>query len=200
VSNLVEYGAVTVVNATAADRQLTAIRWAQRVLSSVDVVVLDVERLRCLHGTDDSSLCEVAIIDTTGVEQLNTPLRPSRPFGWQVCGTNHPPHEMSATGASFGSIVPGLLRTTASAVIATYNAPVVYELILSAVRETGIDPQHLQDPSNWRCISQARSDWLGQPHHYFPLRTAEHALDRCHATLNILREIASSQPDPADHR
>jgi hypothetical protein len=196
-STIVEYGAGSVADATVADRQLAAIRWARRALCSLDVVVLDVKSVRWMHGSDVRSLCEIAIIDTAGAERLNAPFRPSLPFGGQVLGADQP-LEMAEGVSSFGSIVPELLRTTAGAVVAAYNAPAVYELILCAVREVRIDPQHLEDLFNWQNISQARSDWFGQPHHYLPLRTTGHALDRCYAALHIVREIASSLPNPAD--
>ncbi len=91
--------------------------------------------------------------------------------------------------------MPFLLRATADGVIATYNTPTVYELIVSAVREAGMDPEHLAEPSNWRCISQARSDRLGQPQHYFAPRAADHALGRCHGALVVLRDIATARPN-----
>ena len=192
----VDFGGVCVVNETVGDRQVAAIRWARRALASPDVVVLDVETLSWMPGSDARSLCGLAVIDTSGVERLNTPLRPRLP-PW---GRNRCSFEMVSGAPSFPSIVPFLLRATGGGVIATYNAPAVYELIVSAVRETGMDPEHLAEPSNWRCISQARSDWLGQPQHYFPPRAADHALARCHGALDVLRDIATARPNLVDHR
>lgn len=197
---LVERGGVLLVNDTAAERQLAATRWAHRALRSSGVVILDVETLRRITGSESLSVCGIAVIDTTGAERLNTPLRPSHPPLTPQAGlASRVEPEMASLGPAFASIVPVLLRATTGCVIATYNAPAVYALIMGEVRETGMDPQHLQEPSNWRCISQARSDWCGQPDHYFPLRSAHDALDRCHAALNVLREIAATQPNPADH-
>jgi hypothetical protein len=155
------------------------------------MVVLDVETLSWMPGSDARSLCQLAVIDTAGVERLNTPLRPRLPL-W---ARNSFSFDMVSGAPPFPSIVPFLLRATGGGMIATYNAPGVYELIVSAVRETGMDPEHLAEPSNWRCISQARSDWLGQPQHYFPPRAADHALARCHGALDVLRDIATAQPN-----
>ena len=200
-TTLVEYGGVCVVNETAANRRVAAIRWARRALGSLEVVVLEVETLRWMPGSDTRSLCGLAIIDTAGVERLNTPLRPRLPSSRsQDHHAHHSSPEMTSGAPSFRSILPILLRATTGVVIATFNAPSVYELIMSEVRETGMDPRQLGEPSNWRCISQARSDWFGQPDHYLPPHAAERALGRCHASLKVLRQIATAGPYLADRQ
>ena len=185
-----EYGDIREENVTAADRRLAAIRWARRAFRTGNVVILDGETISTVPGSDARRLCELSVIDTAGIQRLDAKVHPGVPIDPGAQRAHHLADEMVSGALSFRWILPDLIHATYGMVVAAYNARSVYQLILSEIRRVGMDPEHLEDPATWHCISRARSDWLGQPHHYLPPPVAHGALGRCHAALDVLRVIA----------
>ena len=146
-------------------------------------------RIRC----NSPALCELSVIDTAGVIGLDSLVNPGRP----IEGAAHRGHltdDMVAGARTSRQVLSDPLHVTHGAAITAYNGRSAYHTILGEIRRVGMDPEHLEDPASWRCVSQARSDWLGHPYHYLPPPVPVHrALGRCQATLNVLRDIAAGR-------
>jgi len=184
-----DYRYIREENSTVTERRLAAIRWARRALRPGVVVVLDTENT---GRPGEGFVCELSVIDTAGVIRLDSLVNPGHPIE-SAARRCHLTDQMVVGAPAFRQVLSRLLHVTAGAVIAAYNGRAAFHTILRETRRAGMDPEHLEDPAGWHCISQARSDWLGHPHHYLPPPVAHRALDRCHATLNVLRDIAADR-------
>ena len=75
--------------------------------------------------------------------------------------------------------------------IMAYNSRSAFDTVMRESERCGLDPEHLEDLTNWRSIAHARSTWLGHPDHYLPIPRTTRALGQCHAALQVLQDIAA---------
>ena len=98
---------------------------------------------------------------------------------------------MVAGAPTFRQILTELITITDGRIIVAYNSGSAFATVIRESQHAGLDPEHLEDPANWRSIAQARSNWLGHPDHYLPIPPTPRALGQCHAALSVLRDIAA---------
>lgn len=178
---------------TVEDRSHAATRWARRALLPQSTVVLGTKTTD-LRG----AVCEIGVIDTQARILLNIVVNPRQEIAPEATRIHHLTDEMVVGAPTFAQVLPDLLSVTAGRTVAAYNSNFDFEVITREGRRYGMDLEHLEEPASWRCISQARSDWLGHPDHYLPLGAGHRALDDCVAALTTLRAIAASRDAIAD--
>ena len=103
---------------------------------------------------------------------------------------------MVAGAPTFHRILTDLIGVTDGRIILAYNSGSAFDTVVRESQRAGLDPEHLEDPANWRSIAQARSNWLGHPDHYLPLPPAARALGQCHEALSVLRRHRSGLKTP----
>ena len=168
------------------ERRSAAIGWARRALRPGSTVVLDTETA-FLHGP----ICEVAVISTEGAILLDTLVNPRVPIDPSTQAIHHLTDEMVQGAPTFRTVLIDLLHVTAGKTITAYNSNYDFGVVLRDADRYGMDPEHLEDSASWRCLSQARADWLGHPDHYLPLQGSHRALGDCFAALQVLRTISN---------
>ena len=85
-----------------------------------------------------------------------------------------------------------LISVTDGRLILAYNSRPAFDTVMRESERCGLDPEHLEDLTNWRSIAQARSTWLGHLDHYLPIPRTTRALGQCHAALQVLQDIAAN--------
>jgi DNA polymerase III epsilon subunit-like protein len=171
--------------------------WAREMLNPGTAVVLDTETSD-LHG----ALIEVAIIDACKRAVLiSTLVRPNCPIEPEAQRVHGISDEMVADVPPFRDVLPELIRVTAGRKLLAYNAAYDHAILVEQGLRSAVDIEHLAEPSRWECIMQARSDWLGRPHHRYPLGGNHRALGDAIAALNLLELIANEtlRPPGPDH-
>ena len=174
-------------NMTASEHRQATVRWARRALRPNAAVIIGLETTAPGSG----SLIEIAVIEADRMIRLNTLVNPRTPINPDTRRHHHLTDDMLAGAPSFGPILTELITITDGRSIATYNSGSAFATVIGESHRAGLDPQHLEDPAAWRSIAEARSNWLGRPDHYLPLPPSPRALDRCHAALSVLRDIAA---------
>lgn len=145
-------------------------------------------RIRC----NSPGLIEIAVMDTDSTTiRMNCLVKPWAPINLITQRRHHLTDDMVAGAPTFRQILTDLITITDRRVILAYNSGSAFDTVIREALRAGLDPEHLEDRSNWRSIAQARSNWLGHPDHYLPIPPTPRALGQCHAALNVLRDIAA---------
>lgn len=171
----------------ASEHRQSAVRWARRALRPGATVIIGLETT----APDTGSLIEIAVMETDTVIRLNSLVHPWAPINPVTQRHHHLTDDMVGGAPEFRQILTDLITITAGRVILAYNSESAFDTVTREVERAGLDPEHLEDPTNWRSIAEARSRWLGHPDHYLPIPTAPRALGQCHAALGVLRDIAA---------
>lgn len=138
------------------------------------------------------ALIEIAVMDTDSTTiRMNCLVKPWAPINLITQRRHHLTDDMVAGAPTFRQILTDLITITDRRVILAYNSGSAFDTVIREALRAGLDPEHLEDRSNWRSIAQARSNWLGHPDHYLPIPPTPRALGQCHAALNVLRDIAA---------
>lgn len=179
---------------TVSDRRHHAIRSANRMLAPGAAVILDTETVDL-----GAAICEIAVIDTNCNVLLDTLVNPNSAGSW-IHPDTHRVHDidnhMLRDAPCTRTVLNQLLNITAGyRYVLGYNAEYDQSVIAPA-RTTGLDQDHLADPSSWGCIMRARSEASGHPEHYLPLDGGHRALPGSLAALDVLRLIAATPEVP----
>ena len=134
---------------------------------------------------------EIAIIETDIRIRMNSLVNPWAPINPVTQHHHHLTDEMVAGAPIFRQLLTELITITAGRTILAYNSEAAFDTVIRESQRAGLDPEHLEDPAQWRSIAQARSNWLGQPDHYLPIPRSPRALGQCHAALHVLKDIAT---------
>lgn len=182
------YPAATHECMTVSEQRQAAVRWARRALHPGAAVILGVETTTPGAG----ALIEIAVMDTDSTTiRMNCLVKPWAPINLITQRRHHLTDDMVAGAPTFRQILTDLITITDRRVILAYNSGSAFDTVIREALRAGLDPEHLEDRSNWRSIAQARSNWLGHPDHYLPIPPTPRALGQCHAALNVLRDIAA---------
>ena len=122
--------------------------------------------------------------------RMNSLVKPWAPISPVTQRRHHLTDDMVAGAPTFRQILTDLITSTDRRVILAYNSGSAFGTVIREAQRAGLDPEHLEDRGNWRCIAQARSSWLGHPDHYLPISPTPRALGQCNAALNVLRDIS----------
>ena len=144
-------------------------------------------RIRC----NSPGLIEIAVMETDTAIRMNSLVHPWAPINPITQRHHHLTDDMVAGAPTFRQILTDLIGVTDGRMILAYNSESAFDTVIRESQHAGLDPEHLEDPANWRSIAQARSNWLGHPDHYLPLPPTPRALGQCHAALSVLRDIAA---------
>lgn len=136
------------------------------------------------------ALIEIAVVETdTSTIRMNSLDRPWAPINSNTQSRHHLTDSMVAGAPTFRQILTDLITITDCRVILAFNSGSAFDTVIREAQRAGLDPEHLDDRDNWRCVTQVRSSWLGHPDHYPPISPTPFALDQCHATLNVIHGV-----------
>ncbi len=168
-----------------------AAAWARTMLLPGAAVILDTETTD-LYG----AVCQIAVADTNGTVLLDTLVNPRCPIEASAQRIHQITPADLAGAPTFRRVLPDLLTATAGRRILAYNAAYDHRVLLAEAGRAGANIEHLADDGAWGCVMRARSESLGHPEHYLPLRGPHRAAGDVLATLEVLREIATAYPSP----
>lgn len=174
-------------NVTANEHRKTAVSWARRALRPCAAVIIGLETTAPGAG----ALIEIAVMETDTAIGMNTLVRPWAPIHPVTRRHHHWTDDMVAGAPAFRQILTELITVTDGRSILAYNSRSAFDTVMRESDRCGLDPEHLEDLTNWRSIAQARSTWLGHPDHYLPIPRTTRAVGQCHAALQILQDIAA---------
>ena len=175
------------VDTTTNEYRRASVRWARRALEPGAAVILGMETT----APEAGAIVEIAIIETDITIRMNNLVRPWAPIDPVTQHHHHLTDEMVAGAPTFRQLLTDLITITAGRTILAYNSAAAFETVIRESQRAGLDPEHLEDPAQWRSIAQARSNWLGHPDHYLPIPRSPRAIGQRHAALDVLRDIAA---------
>ena len=175
-------------NVTGNEHRQTTVSWARRALRPCAAVIIGLETTAPGAG----ALIEMAVMETDTAIRMNTLVHPWAPIHPATQRHHHLTDDMVAGAPTFRQILTELITVTDSRLILAYNSRSAFDTVMRESERCGLDPEHLEDLTNWRSIAQARSTWLGHPDHYLPIPRTTRALGQCHAALQVLQDIAAN--------
>lgn len=165
-------------------------RRARALLEPGAAVILDTETTD-LYGRT----VEVAVVDAaTGKKLLNTLVQPEAPVmpgAYGVHGISD--EDLVAAGArTFDRVLPRLRKVTRDKTICAYSASFDRAVVTNDALRVGKRPMHLAEPTNWWCLMDSYTTWLGTSR--WPALGGSHrALGDCLAARDVLVKMAAGR-------
>lgn len=172
-----------------------AIGWARTLLEVGRVrrnwVLLDTETTG-LHPT--AEIVEIGILAPDGTCLLNSLVRPQRPIPAEATHIHHITDDWVRNAKTFAELYPSIRSLLYDRVIVVYNAQYDHRVLEYERQRYRLPPLPNR---RWSCAmlwyAKWRGEWNGGYRNYrwHPLQSGDHsALGDCHATLDVLHEIA----------
>lgn len=169
---------------------LRACDYAASLLSREDVLILDTET------TDlDGEIIQLAVIDSSGQERLNTLVRPVKPVTRGAYAVHHISNADLQSAPGWEKVASQFATLARGKVLVSYNAPFDAQMVRNSYRAVRMDPVPLQ----WECAMRLYASY----HHirgnygdfrWVPLPGGDHsALGDTLATLQVLRQMANDR-------
>lgn len=176
--------------------QNRAILWAREIIAHPDTtLILDTETTGLDWGRE---IVQIAIIDATGKELLNTLVKPIRPIPPTATAIHHITDEKVKNAPSWPEIWPQILKLIQDCeALVIYNAAFDVRMIHSTNSMNDLTWSEPSKKISCAMLEYAAfyGEWSNFHHHYkwLPLHGGDHtALGDCKATLERLRGMANS--------
>lgn len=176
------------------DQQLASV-WAAKILARPDVVVLDTETTGLGR---DAEICQIAIIDLTGAELLNTLVKPRRPIPRDASAIHRITDAMVVNAPTFAQIAVELRGILSGMTCVIYNASYDTRLLEQSAAACGIAYEIPIFGADYTCAMEEYAAWYGEwsewhgNYRFQKLPGGDHsALGDALACLNLLRTMAA---------
>ena len=178
----------------------SAIEWARDLLEKRNFVILDTETTGLSAGHDE--IVQIAVIDHTGKTLLDTYVKPQHPErltertnGRSASDINGITPEMLTSAPTWPEVAAQLWPLLVDKTLVIYNAQYDTAMICGDCRRHRIPVPDLADAD---CAMLMYAEFCGEWSTYYnsfkwqPLNGGHTALEDCHATLQVIREMAAA--------
>lgn len=173
-----------------------SIEWARRVLRTAKAtnkwLILDTETT----GLEDAEIVQIGIIDLEGQIILDSLIKPTISIPSEVIAIHGITDEMTTNAPSFPEIYPQIVKSISQKKILIYNADFDTSILNYCCRLHNLPLLNFKEIT---CVMGWYSQWVGEWSDYYksykwqPLGGNHNAVGDCLATLEIIKEMASSK-------